>query len=164
MASTRRRARMTSAAVAAALAILIVAAPVAAGTPPQAVEITSVMQIGGDFNVGDFEQTPGSDLICDEGVVTDTRYVWGASRGRGGNPNGLNLQVDKTFHCGDGLIFMRLQIMGVLADETFVWTILGGTGAYAAVRGQGDGWTDTSDFESCSCVTNYYSGHLVGSA
>ena len=72
MANTRRLGRMTTAAVAAALVILIVAAPVAAGSPPQAVEITSVMQIGGDFNVGDFERTSGSDLICDEGTVTDT--------------------------------------------------------------------------------------------
>jgi len=162
MASRSFRGRTTLAAVVATLAVLMVAAPVSAGSTVQPVEIESVMVVGGNPNVGDFERTSGSDLICDQGAVTDTRYVWGASQGRGGNPNGLQLQVDKTFDCGDGLLFLRLEIKGVLADETFLWTVVGGTGPYAGVHGHGDGWTDTSNFDACSCVTNYYSGFLVG--
>jgi hypothetical protein len=159
MASTRLRGRIT-AVITAALAVMVASAPAAAGAP-EPVEIESTMLIGGAFNVGDFTTTSGSDLICESGSVIDTRYVWGASQGAGGNPHGLNLQVDKTFDCGDGLVFTRLQIRGVLAEETFLWTVLGGTGAYSGLHGGGTGWTDTSDFGSCTCVVNYYSGSLI---
>jgi hypothetical protein len=94
--------------------------------------------------------------------VLDTRYVWGQPQGRGGNPNGVQLQVDKTFDCGDGLLYFRLQIHGVLASETYTWVVLGGTGPYSSVRGQGSGVTDSSNFDTCTCVDNYYSGQLVG--
>ena len=119
------------------------------------------MDIHPPANTGTFS-TSGSDLICSSGTVLDTRYVWGQPHGRGGSPNGVQLQVDKTFDCGDGLLYFRLQIHGVLSSETYTWVILGGTGAYSAVRGQGSGVTDSSNFDSCTCVDNYYSGQLVG--
>jgi hypothetical protein len=120
------------------------------------------MDIHDPANTGSFSKTSGSDLICDGGTVLDTRYVWGASRGRGGDPNGVQLQVDKTFDCGNGVVYFRLQIHGVFATETFTWVVLGGTGAYAGLRGQGSGWTDGSQFGTCTCVDNYYSGKLIG--
>jgi hypothetical protein len=151
---------MTTAAVIAIFAVTVGAIPVAAGSP-ESVSIESTMLIGGDFNEGTFTTTSGSGLLCDGGTVADSRYVWGASQGQGGNPHGLNLQVDKTFDCGDGLIYFRLQIRGVLAEETFLWTILGGTGPYEGLHGTGTGSTDTSDFGACTCVVNFYSGYLI---
>ena len=74
----------------------------------------------------------------------------------------MQLQVDKTFDCGNGLLYFRLQIHGVLASETYTWVVLGGTGPYSTVRGQGSAVTDSSNFETCTCVDNYYSGQLVG--
>ena len=154
------RMRASVAIVAAALLLTAMAGWAGAAGRPEPVAITSTMDIGGEFNTGDFIRTDGSSLICSSGAVVDTRYVWGASRGRGGSPDGVQLQVDKTFDCGDGLVFFRLQIHGVFAIETFTWVVLGGTGPYAGLRGQGDGWTDGSNFDSCTCVVNYYSGSL----
>jgi hypothetical protein len=162
MRTRHRWLRSFAAATAAALLLAVIPVAGALAGAPQAVTIESTMDIHDPANTGDFTRTSGSNLICGSGTVLDTRYVWGASRGRGGNPNGLQLQVDKTFDCGDGLIYLRLQIHGVLSDETFTWVILGGTGPYARLRGNGSGTTDSSDFDNCSCVTNFYSGSLIG--
>jgi hypothetical protein len=156
-----RRRRLVGAALAATLSVMGMASS-AVGVSPQPVTFESTMDIGGDFNTGTFTRTSGSDLICEGGTVVDTRYVWGASHGLGGNPNGLPLQVDKTFDCGDGLLYLRLKIQGVFVSEVFSWVVLGGTGAYSGLRGHGTGWTDASRFDECTCVVNYYSGFLIG--
>ena len=151
-------------AAAVGVGLLLSAIPLASARAgsPESVEIFSRMDIHGPANTGTFSRTSGSQLICSSGTVLDTRYVWGQPHGRGGSPNGVQLQVDKTFDCGDGLLYFRLQIHGVLASETYTWVVLGGTGPYSTVRGQGSGVTDSSNFENCTCVDNYYSGQLVG--
>jgi hypothetical protein len=128
-----------------AFMLLVASAAAANAAAPQPVTIDSDMYVGGPgANTGTFERTSGSSLICASGTVEDTRYVFGTHfTGNGGNPNGVPLQVDKTFHCSDGDVFMRLEIKGVFADEYFYWTVLGGSGAYAGLRGGGDGTTDS---------------------
>lgn len=160
-AGANRRRSLLRVVILAMAALLLLGSSAAAAAGPVSIELTSTMDIGGAFNTGDFTATAGSEMLCAGGQVTDTRYVWGVSQGAGANPTGASLQVDKTFDCGDGLIFFRLQIHGVFATETFSWEILGGTEAYAGIRGRGEGWTDGSDFGSCTCVVNYYSGFLV---
>jgi hypothetical protein len=134
------------------LAVLAPAAVAAQG--PQAVTIDSTMTINyPDPNSGTFTRTSGSDLICETGSVLDTRYV----------PADLSdlrnhLLVDKTFDCGDGQVYLRLQVHFAGGDETFTWTVLGGTGTYARLRGQGDGTTEPIE----GGVINHYTGFLVG--
>ena len=103
-------------------------------------------------NAGWFEAS-GSDLICASGTVEDTWYVWGLPH---------YLLVDKTFDCGDGLVFFRLSVHDpgdpVPVDETFTWTILGGTGAYVGLHGHGSGTTDAI----AGGALNHYTGFLVG--
>jgi hypothetical protein len=161
MRTSDRRIRLAAAIVTAVLAVVAVAGPTAGAPRPQAVTIDSTMQIllPDQPNVGDFTRTSGSELICDQGSVADTRYVWGSPL-FGPNPTGAQLQVDKTFDCGDGLIFFRLQIQGVAANEVFTWVVLGGTGAYTGLRGGGEGWTVPSDPWN-GTVLNHYSGYLV---
>jgi hypothetical protein len=157
----RRDGRLRLAFACALLGVLTVAGSAAAAASPEKVELISSMDIGGAFNTGNFSRAAGSDLICAAGTVTDTRYVWGISQGPGGNPNGVPLEVDKTFDCGDGQLFFRLHIRGVFATETFSWVVLGGTGRYVGIHGQGEGWTDVADFDTCTCVVNHYSGYLI---
>ena len=152
MAATHRGSRATLAMAGACLALVAIVGTATAAGPPQPVEIESTMWVGDPPNTGDFS-TAGSDLICDWGTIVDTRYVWG-----GMTPHGQQLQVDKTFDCGDGEIYVRMQISGVFADETFTWVVLGGTDRYAGLHGRGDGWTE--GFEGY--VINHYSGFLVG--
>ena len=136
----------------ASTALIAIAGPVAASGRPEPVTISSTMITGGPLNSGTFERTSGG-TICDSGDVQDTRWVWG-----GVTPHGQQLLVDKTFTCPDGEFYVRMQISGVYVAETFRWVILGGTGDYAGLHGQGFGWTDY--FEGY--VINYYEGFLTG--
>jgi hypothetical protein len=143
--------------------LLTVLAPVAVARP-MAFTMDSEMQTGAfpeGYNTGTFVQTgPGSPLLCWSGDVVDTRYVIGAPRSDRANwaPNGISLVADKTFSCNESdSISLRLQIHGVFATEWFTWVIIGGTGAYSGLNGEGSGWT-----EGCgeSCVVNHYMGTL----
>lgn len=150
MGTSDHRARAIVAALAASVALMTMIGPAVAAGPPQQVTIVSPMTVSGDPpNSGTFT-TIGSDLICESGGVLDTRYVWGS--------NGNKLLVDKTFTCGAGTIFFRLQVHGAGPRETFTWVILGGTGAYAHLHGQGSGTTGPSS----GGATNTYAGYLVG--
>ncbi len=91
----------------------------------------------------------GSETLHICYCLTPTRYVWDL-------PD--HLLVDKTFDCGDGLVRLRLQVHYPGADETFTWTILGGTEAYAGIHGHGSGTTTPT----ASGVINHYTGFLVG--
>jgi hypothetical protein len=147
------------------VAVPVVVGPAAAASRPQPVSIVSNMVMADPWNYGDFAAS-GSDLICAYGVVNDTRIVWGVPRSYHARfPVGGQLVVDKTFTCGDGSgqIFFRLQIHGLWATETFTWVILGGTGEYANLNGQGSGTTDYNIVDdTLISTTNYYSGALVG--
>jgi hypothetical protein len=160
MRTSRRPARAIVATLAATLGLLAVIAP-AAAVQPQSVTIDSTMYVAGPPpNTGAFTRVSGSNLICSAGSVVDTRYVWAGSRGQGGNPHGVKLQVDKTFSCPTGDVYLRLEIHGVFVNETFTWVVLGGTGDYANLRGHGDGWTDYTPIGQDGTVINHYSGDL----
>lgn len=162
MRTTHRATSVAIAGVVGVMALMLVVAPVAAAGPPVGIAVDSTMFVAGPPpNTGTFTVTAGDAGNCVSGTVVDTRYVWGTSRGRGGNPNGAQLQVDKTFQCPDGQIFVRLQIQGVFVSETFTWVILGGTGPYAGLQGNGQGWTDYPPEAPDGYVINHYVGQLI---
>jgi hypothetical protein len=140
------------------------AMPAAAASRPQPVSIVSHMTMADPNNYGDFS-TSRSNLICRKGDVLDTNLVWGDANQL---PNGdwlVELTVDKTFTCATGgQIFFRLHIHWYVHNdsvaESFTWVVLGGTGAYAHLQGQGVGVTDTRNLFVSD--TNYYVGVLRG--
>jgi hypothetical protein len=136
---------------AAGLLLAVLAPTTAAASRPQPVTIDSTMMITLPEapNSGTFMRTSGSDLICASGTVLDGRYVWGL-------PD--HLLVDKTFDCGDGSIHLRLSVHFSDVGETFTWTVLGGTDAYASLHGHGTGTTEPTE----GGVINHYTGFLVG--
>ena len=131
---------MATAAVAAA------AAPVAASAPPQQVSIVSHVTFNPNGpNYGDFTASgPAVDsgLLCRAGTFVDTSLRFGGFQGR---PGFVEIQVGKTFTCGNatGTFDLKLQIRANLNTgmETFNWVVLGGTGAYSTLAGVGDGST-----------------------
>lgn len=131
--------------------LLTVTAPIVGASPrPEAVTIESPMTVSMPAapNTGTFT-TSGSDLICASGTVVDTRYVWDL-------PD--HLLVDKTFDCGNGLVYLRLQVhYSSVGDESFTWTILRGTDTYASLHGHGRGTTDLIE----GGAVNHYVGFLV---
>jgi hypothetical protein len=150
MRTSDRRARVLVAVLGASLALLTVVGSVAAAPRPQPVTIDSPMTVSMPTtpNSGTFTAS-GSDRICASGTVLDTRYVWDL-------PD--HLLVDKTFDCGGGLVDFRLSVhYSADGDETFTWTILGGTDTYAGLHGHGGGTTTTVD----GGVVNHYVGFLV---
>jgi len=140
----------------------VAAGPAAAASQPQPVSIVSHMTMADPYNYGDFSAS-GSNLICRKGNVLDTNLVWGDANQL---PNGdwlVELTSDKTFTCAkEGQIFLRLHIHWYVHNdsiaESFTWAILGGTGAYAHLQGQGVGVTDTRNLFVSD--TNYYFGSL----
>jgi hypothetical protein len=153
MRTSDRRTRLAVGFLAASLALMTVIGPAAAAKPQPVTIVSPVVLVDGGYNYGTFTRS-GSDLICASGSFVDTRYVW-AGMPYGSNPHGDNLQVDKTFDCGNGLIYFRLKVHGVYVGETFNWVILGGTGAYAGLHGEGQGTTVYGD-----PLTNTYTGSL----
>lgn len=142
--------------------LIAVLAPTVTASSRQQVAIDSTMSLTlPTANTGTFTQLSDSNLICAAGSVADTHYVWGASRGRGGDPAGVQLLVDKTFFCPGGEIYFRLQVHGVFVAETFTWVIVGGTGDYAGLNGQGSGTTDYAPPAPDGTVVNHYTGYLV---
>jgi hypothetical protein len=151
--TSNHRARAIVAALAAALALVTVIGPATASTTPQRVTIVSDMLVSGTPpNEGSFT-TSGRPLICESGVVVDTRLVWL----KGTNGTEYVLTVDKTFTCNDGTLFFRLLVRGSGGVETFSWVIVGGTGRYAHTFGLGYGTTVPIK----GGVTNTYTGYLV---
>ena len=149
MRTSDRRARVLVAVLGASLALLTVVGSAAAAPRPMPITIESAMTVSMPTapNSGTFTSS-GSDRICGSGSVLDTRYVWDL-------PD--HLLVDKTFDCGDGLVYFRLSVhYSGDGDETFTWTILGGTDTYAGLHGHGSGTTTVDDG-----VVNHYIGFLV---
>ena len=162
MRTHRQLSRVTVVAFAAVLAAFA-AAPVSAAAP-KAVEIVSPMTFAppGEFNFGTFEASgPAVDagLICEAGDVNDTGIILAGGQSRSGK---IQIPVYKTFTCPDGELFIRIQVHLDLETftETFSWVVLGGTGAYANVRGHGDGFSFSEDPNTGN--VNVYSGMLIG--
>jgi hypothetical protein len=130
----------------AAAAVAAVAAPVAAAAPPQQVTIVSDVTFNPNGpNYGDFSAAGAavdSGLLCPSGTFVDTFIKFGGFQSRIGL---VEIQVAKTFTCGDGsgTFDLKLQINTDLntGTETFNWVVTGGTGAYAALAGAGGGST-----------------------
>jgi hypothetical protein len=160
--SSRRGASAILPLVAAAIALVAVAGPTTAVTPQQ-VHIVAHMSKDG---TGIFEAT-GSAV--DEGLICGSGTVLDAGNELAGWQSGQKVQVlsRKALTCtdaewipdGSGTFFVKIQIHAVFGgDEPFTWVVQGGTGAYADVRGSGDGVTADNTPES---NTNIYDGFLV---
>ena len=158
----RQHSRVTVVVLAAVLAAF--AAAPASAAAPKAVEIVSPMTFAppGEFNFGTFEASgPAVDdgLICESGDVNDTGIMIAGGQSRAGK---IQIPVYKTFTCPDGELFIRIQVHLDLETftETFSWVVLGGTGAYADVRGSGRGFSFSQNPDVGN--VNVYSGFLVG--
>jgi hypothetical protein len=149
--------------IAATLAALTVAVP-ASAVARRSVEIVSPMTFAppGEFNFGTFDASGAAvdaGLICESGDVNDTGIILAGEQSRVGK---IQIPVYKTFTCPDGELFIRIQVHLDLNSftETFSWVVLGGSGAYANVRGGGTGFSFSEDPNVGN--VNVYSGYLMG--
>jgi hypothetical protein len=157
--------RLALAGFMAASLLAVAAAPTVAALHPQPVSIVSTMTMGDPSNYGDF-RTSGSNLICRSGQVSDTGMAIPWVRELPNGDTQAELIVDKTFTCNSGgEILVRLDVHVLLVvdsqgniawHEHFTWAILGGTGAYADLRGRGAGVTDATNWPET--MVNYYHG------
>ena len=130
----------------AALALGALAAPAAAAAPPQGVTIVSdVTFVEGGPNIGVFTASgPAVDAgtLCDSGTFEDQGLRLAGFPARTGD---LQIQVLKTFTCDDGSgtfdLKMQIKANPETGLETFQWVMLGGSDAYATLRGTGTGTT-----------------------
>ena len=162
-----RRARAILGVLAASMALVIVTGPVAAAAPAP-LTIASHVSFNPDGpNFGDFTITGSaadSGLICPGGTFVDTGIQFAGYQSDHGGRSVVQLQVHKTFTCGDGsgTFFVKLQIQADFATglETFTWVVQGGTDDYANLRGSGSGSTVRDDDGNGN--TNTYTGFLLG--
>lgn len=126
-----------------------IGAQTAAATSPQDVRITSTFIGAGDLSSG---TTAGT--FCATGAITDCGMLEGVYTFAGlghlktGNPN--SIQSDQTLTGGAGTISLRIDgIYGAFVNGITTgsgrWVIVGGTGAYQDLHGQG-WWTASADF------------------
>jgi hypothetical protein len=162
-----RRARAILGLLAASTALVIVAGPVAAASP-QSVTIVSHVTFNPDGpNFGDFAITGSavdSNVICDRGTFVDTGIHFAGYQSDRGGRTVVQLQVDKTFTCGDGsgTFFVKMQIQADFNTglETFTWVVQGGTVDYGQLRGSGSGSTVRDDDGNGN--TNTFTGFVIG--
>jgi len=148
-----RRARAILGVLAASMALVVLAGPVAAASPQP---ITFTIHMHWEVGTGTFEVTSGSDLICSSGTVVDDRLIFGGYQ----SGRGVQIQVRKTFTCDDGSFALKMQVhANPDGTETFSWVILGGNGAYARLNGSGDGTTVPG---APGYNTAYFRGFLIG--
>jgi hypothetical protein len=145
MRTRKSRARPVVAAIAAILVLAAVAAPVSAASPSQVTIVSNVTFNPDGPNDGDFTasgRAVEAGVICPRGTFVDTgiRFA-GFQSGR----DIVQLGVDKLFTCanGTGSFRVKLQIQADFATglESFSWVVLGGSDAYAGLRGSGSGST-----------------------
>ena len=145
MRTPTRHSRFVAPVLGAALALITVAGPVAAGSAQQVDIVSHVTFNPNGPNVGDFVamgDAADNGVICPSGTFIDTgiRFA-GFQSGRGT----VQLQVYKTFTCGDGSgtfdVKMQIHANFDTGIESFTWVVTGGTDAYRALRGSGTGST-----------------------
>jgi hypothetical protein len=135
----------------------------ASAASPTAVTIVSPMTFNPDgFNFGTFEASgPAVDagLICESGTVDDTGIIFAGFQSN----RGAQIPVRKTFTCPDGELFIKIQVHLEFetATESFSWVVLGGSGAYAGVRGSGQGTTVSDGSDPQTGNINNYTGFLL---
>jgi hypothetical protein len=162
-----RRTRAILGILAASMALVVVTGPVAAASP-QSVTITSHVTFNPDGpNYGGFAITgkaADSHLICASGTFVDTGIHFAGYQSDRGGRSVVQLQVTKTFTCGDGsgTFFVKMQIQADFNTglETFTWVVQGGTAGYGNLRGSGSGST-VRDLDG-NGNTNTFTGFLVG--
>ncbi len=149
------------------------AAPVAAAAGPrlQPVSIVSTMTMADPANYGTFSVS-GSGLMCRSGTVLDTGYDYVDVQWFDNGDALVTLDVPKTFTCPNAAqIFVILEAHTYYHDpeannfiptaETFTWSVVGGTGRYATLRGQGVGVTFFHAVDgTLLSATNYCWGSL----
>jgi hypothetical protein len=161
-----RRARAIPGILAASMALVVVAGPVAAAAP-QPVTIDSHVTFNAGGNSGDFTisgTAADSGLICASGTFVDTGISFAGWQSERAGRSVVQLQVRKAFTCSDGsgTFFVKLQIQADFSTglETFTWVVQGGTDDYAKLRGSGSGST-VRDADG-NGNTNTYTGFLIG--
>jgi hypothetical protein len=162
-----RRTRAILGILAASMALVVVTGPVAAASP-QSATITSHVTFNPDGpNYGGFVITgkaADSGLICASGTFVDTGIHFAGYQSDRAGRSLVQLQVAKTFTCGDGsgTFFVKMQIQADFNTgfETFTWVVQGGTADYAKLRGSGSGSTVPDDDRNGN--TNTFTGFLIG--
>ena len=162
-----RRARAILGVLAASMALVVVSGPVAAASP-QSASITSHVTFNPDGpNYGEFTITGkavDSGLICASGTFVDTGIQFAGYQSDRGGRSVVQLQVRKTFTCGDGsgTFFVKMQIQADFATglEAFTWVVQAGTDDYANLRGSGSGTTVPDADRNGN--TNTFTGFLIG--
>jgi hypothetical protein len=115
------------------LVLILAVLPVAAASPPVDVMIEADEYITAPGNFLASGPAVSDGLICGSGATID-QSIKGQS--------GKNLQVVKEFICddGSGTFLVKLQVKFDNAGFTnFKWNIVGGTGDYGSLRGNGSG-------------------------
>ena len=160
-----RRTRALVAIALTCLAVLAVSAPTTAA-PAQAVHIVSPVTFDPNGNHGTFDASGAAveaGLICARGTFVDTGLAFHGFQ----SGHAVQIYVGKTFTCpGAGTFDVKLQINASFdGTERFAWSITGGSGAYANLRGAGTGSTvptfDPDDPENQIGNVNTYDGMLT---
>lgn len=123
------------------MAVLAFAAP-ATAAPARGVHIVSNVTFDENGNFGDFDASGAAvsaGLICTSGTFVDTGLAFHGFQ----SGHAVQIFVAKTFTCpGSGTFDVKLQINASFdGTETFAWSITGGSGEYAKLRGAGTGST-----------------------
>jgi hypothetical protein len=162
-----RRARAILGVLAASMALVVITGPVAAASP-QPVTIASHVTFNPDGpNSGDFTITGTAadiGLVCTSGTFVDTGIKFAGYQSDRAGRSVVQLQVDKTFTCGDGsgTFFVKMQAQADFNTgfEAFSWVVRGGTDDYGNLRGSGSGTTIPDDDRNGN--TNTFTGFLIG--
>jgi hypothetical protein len=126
-------------------------APVAVASPPTPVTITETIDFTTDPVTATFT---ASAPLCPSGIFVDTVDTAGVGRGP------LNLVISSVYTCADGsgtftlLKQIHIQFTDDTATGTGTFVVVGGTGAYARLNGQG---TDTG-----AILDGFGIGNLAG--
>jgi hypothetical protein len=152
----------------AVMALFLVALPIgpASASPPEQVTFVGPAYfMGPDAGAGLFTATgPAVDsgAMCPGGTVLDVFGKLAPKMGQ--SPNGFNMQIVNEFTCGDGTgtFMIKLQVH-ITYYPTFNWVVVGGTGDYEDLRGNGDGYGDHPLFNGAPVpigVWDVYEGKL----
>jgi len=152
----------------AALALFLVALPIASAgaAPPEQVTFEGEAFFAGpDAGTGFFTAdgpAVGSGAMCPGGTVVDV-YTKAAPK-MGQSPNGVNFQIVKEFTCDDdtGTFLIKLQVR-IMSYPMFNWVVVGGTGDYENLKGNGSGFGERPLFNGAPDpigVWDVYEGKL----
>jgi hypothetical protein len=132
-------------------AVALAAAGTAGATSGTPVTISGQTTFG---SPGTFTTSPGAGL-CASGTTTDVTSATGFQSG-----NHVLFHDIKTFTCddGSGTFTLNLQVMLRFDNSTdsFTWSVVSGTGAYANLHGTGSGVGLEGDNE----VSDFYTGSV----